>query len=144
MFEIQLFEWNVLKHDLETDPDPYWALLRFFDNVEYNDSGINPWAIDSWPDQWTLLKSNNFDSFTIPLSMVYVLSTVHRFDDLVLELWIASLNSEKYYFAIIDNYIINFNEKVIPIKDLDASFIIERIYSWDFSVPRKVSVLKEW
>lgn len=129
-FERRLREWNNLKHQLINDPEPYWALIRFFDDVPKTNKQSDPWDQSTWPDPWVMVQENLYDSFLVSLGILYTLSLVERWENVNIELWIMIdyQTGDYYYPVVIGDDVINWDGQVTNVQSLPDTTVIETVY----------------
>ena len=131
--EDRLRSWRDFRSTLDSLPLDQ-ALIQtaeFWTNAPFTPYHLDPDAVDTWPDPWTLIDENVYCDLAKCLGIVYtVLLTTHR-TNLEIEIGIYEdpVNHHEYNLACFDQgkYILNMIDgTVVNIKQVNKTLTLKR------------------
>jgi len=104
-FEDRLVTWAAFRQELESHPEPFQAVIDYYNKAPLVSIYTDPWDKTTWPDPWQLVEENKYCEFGIVLGMCYSLQLTERFKHSKFEIHICidRANSDLLYLLIIDD-----------------------------------------
>ena len=129
-FEEQLAAWKTFRDSLENSEEPFRQVMDFYRQAPLHRISCDPWNQSTWAGPWELLEENEYCEFGIVLGMCYSLQLTDRFKSSTFEIHICTDNkkSETHYLLFVDNYVINYNNKVVSQEELPDALFSQRVY----------------
>ena len=130
-YEDRMVSWVDFRRTLEQSKDPIQDVIDNYNTAPTVSIHTDAWDQKSWPDPWQLLQENQYCEFTRVLGMCYSLQLTDRFNGSAFSITISTdkEKSESYYILVIDKTAIGYyNSTYIPVDELPASLITEKIY----------------
>ena len=132
-YEHRLASWREFRSSLETDEDPFRAVIDFYNNSPYVSIHTDPWTRDMWPNPWELVNENQYDDFCRVLGMCYSLQLTERFkgDNFEIHICTNKENSELYYLLFVGDIVINWDNNYVHKSKLPQQIVSQEVYSMD-------------
>ena len=131
-FEDRLITWAKFREELETHPEPFQAVIDYYNRAPISSIYNDPWDNSTWPDPWQMIEENRYCEFGIVLGMCYSLQLTERFINSTFEIHIYT-DIEKSgldYVLIVDNtHVLGYDRyKVVQKSDLPDTLQPQQTY----------------
>lgn len=129
-YEDRLRKWKRFRDSLEFSNDPIQNVLDFYKDVAKVRINVDPYAEETWPNPWELLKEDVYCEFSKLLGICYTLQLTDRFSQSHFEIHIRqdSENSQIRYLLIVDGLVIDQDgilpKKIIETSQLEREFVM--------------------
>jgi len=118
-FEDRLVTWAAFRQELESHPEPFQAVIDYYNKAPLVSIYTDPWDKTTWPDPWQLVEENKYCEFGIVLGMCYSLQLTERFKESIFEIHIfvdREKSSLEYLLFIDDNYVLGYDRYNVVLK----------------------------